>query len=62
MPLENALLLLRIAEEEFRCMTRTQLTRRYRKIAKRVHPDGGGEHEEFIQITEAYEVLRCRLP
>lgn len=29
----------------------------FRKLAKKVHPDVGGNHEHFIQITEARDVL-----
>ncbi len=62
MPLENAMGLLGITREDMRSLNQVELARRYRKIAKTVHPDSGGEHEEFIKITEAYEILRCRLP
>ena len=62
MPVENAMGLLSISQEDMKSMSRLDLARRYRKIAKTVHPDSGGEHEEFIKITEAYEILRCRLP
>lgn len=34
-----------------------ELTRIYRKKAKSLHPDKGGEQEEFIKLTAAYEEL-----
>jgi curved DNA-binding protein CbpA len=35
----------------------TQIKSAYKKIAKTEHPDMGGSHENFIQITEAKEAL-----
>jgi len=34
-----------------------ELTRLYRRRAKELHPDTGGEHEVFIRLTAAYEQL-----
>lgn len=34
-----------------------EITRLYRKKAKSLHPDTGGEQEEFIKLTTAYEEL-----
>lgn len=62
MPMEQAMALLRISQDDMKSMNGEELARRYRRVAKEVHPDSGGEHEEFIRITEAYELLRCRLP
>ncbi len=28
---------------------------RFRKLAKKMHPDTGGSHEEFIALSQAYE-------
>ncbi|MCI5137365.1 MAG: hypothetical protein D3922_02870 [Candidatus Electrothrix sp. AR1] len=40
-------------------MSKTELTRLYRQKAQELHPDKGGEHEEFIALTSAYnELLR----
>jgi DnaJ-class molecular chaperone len=38
-------------------MTKRGLTRLYRRMAKKLHPDKGGEHEKFIQLSEAYQEL-----
>ncbi len=35
-----------------------QIQRRYRQLANRHHPDKGGDGERFIEIREAYELLR----
>jgi hypothetical protein len=47
--------------EELKQMSRTQLNRLYRKKAMKLHPDGGGDHELFIELTEIYnELLRTK--
>lgn len=38
-------------------MTRRGLTRIYRRMAQKLHPDKGGDHEKFIKLTEAYQEL-----
>ncbi len=38
-------------------MSKTELTRIYRRKAKKIHPDQGGVHEGFLELCEAYEVL-----
>lgn len=32
------------------------ITKAYRKLAKKKHPDKGGDPEEFKMLAEAYEV------
>ncbi len=46
-----------ICPSEFEEMNRNELTRYYRRQAKKLHPDSGGDHEEFIRMTDAYESL-----
>lgn len=41
-------------------MNRKELTRYYRKRAKELHPDSGGNHEEFIELNAAYASLLTR--
>lgn len=41
-------------------MSGKELTRLYRKRAKEMHPDGGGNHEEFIELNAAYASLLAR--
>ncbi len=43
---------------ELRRMSGAQLNRLYRKKAMRLHPDLGGDHDLFIELTEAYNDLR----
>lgn len=38
-------------------MTRKGVTRRYRKLAKKHHPDKGGSNEAFVLLNDAYQRL-----
>ena len=38
-------------------MTRAELSRLYRKKAMQLHPDRGGDHELFIELTAVYQEL-----
>lgn len=57
MAAEEACKCLGICPTEFEKMNRNELTRYYRRQAKKLHPDSGGNHDEFIRMTEAYESL-----
>lgn len=41
-------------------MSRRELTRLYRKLAMKLHPDQGGDHERFVELTEIYSHLMRR--
>jgi hypothetical protein len=43
---------------ELRQLSRRELIRMYKKRAKELHPDKGGDHERFIELTRAFEALR----
>ena len=49
-----------ITREELGNMDLKQLTRLYRKLAKKAHPDIGGDEKTFIKIKEAYESLSTK--
>ena len=38
--------------------SRNDIVRSYRELISRHHPDRGGDRETFINIRQAYEVLR----
>lgn len=57
--LETACAVFEIAVRDFRSMSRREFMRLYRRKAKKIHPDTGGEHEEFVRLAEAYERLLC---
>jgi len=46
--------------ETLRSLGKKELTKLYRKKAKELHPDIGGEHEEFVKLTEVFEQLLKR--
>ena len=41
-------------------MSRREMTRLYRERAKELHPDSGGNHEQFIELNGAYASLMAR--
>jgi hypothetical protein len=43
--------------EELNKMSRQQLSRLYRQKAMQLHPDRGGDHDLFIELTEIYNNL-----
>lgn len=48
---------LEISLEDFKKMDRQKLTRCYRRLAKKTHPDRGGDSRHFVEIKAAYETL-----
>jgi DnaJ-class molecular chaperone len=40
-----------------RLITRDDIKKRYRHLARELHPDKGGDEQQMAQINEAYEVL-----
>ena len=49
-----------IKKDALETMTTRGLDRLYRRMAKKMHPDTGGTHEQFIRLSEAYDELRIR--
>lgn len=50
-----------LTEDRLGQMTRSALTRHFRRLALSAHPDHGGSHERFINITEAYQAALRRM-
>lgn len=50
-----------LTPEQLKTMSPSALTRHYRKMAIKLHPDQGGDHDKFIQITEAYQAALHKL-
>jgi hypothetical protein len=44
-------------EEVLKKMSRKEFARLYRLKALELHPDKGGDHDEFVKLTEAYHAL-----
>lgn len=55
--LEEAYTLFGISHEKFIRLKKADLVRLYRRKAKKIHPDTGGDHDDFVKLTEAYELL-----
>jgi len=49
-----------MAHETLQSMSKRQLTRLYRRLAKQKHPDHGGDHESFVRLSQAYQDLMRR--
>jgi hypothetical protein len=49
-------------KEMLKKLSRRDLARLYRKKAQRFHPDKGGEHDKFVELTAAYHDLMKRKP
>ncbi len=48
---------------ELKAMSRKELSRLYRRKAMEHHPDQGGDHDRFVELTEVYSsLLREKLP
>jgi hypothetical protein len=49
------------SREALKKMNRRDLGRLYRQRAHELHPDKGGDHEDFVMLNEAYhKLLRAR--
>ena len=46
--------------QDLQKMDKKELTRLYRERAKELHPDGGGEHDLFVELNAAYVSLLVR--
>jgi hypothetical protein len=46
-----------MGRDELRKLSRRELTSLYKKKAKELHPDKGGDHEKFILLTRAFKAL-----
>jgi len=49
--------LFRESKETLQKADKKEITRLYRQKAKSLHPDTGGDHDDFVRLTEAYEEL-----
>lgn len=49
-----------IPEDELAAMSKRNLTRHYRRLARKLHPDTGGSDQAFIDLNEAFQSLLNR--
>ncbi|MEZ4603257.1 MAG: J domain-containing protein [Desulfobacterales bacterium] len=54
-PCGRALSVMEIEEKELANLTVKKLTRQYRYMARKFHPDTGGGHNWFIRLNQAFE-------
>ena len=45
------------SKDELKRMSRQELSRMFRRRALELHPDQGGDPEEFVKLTKAYDML-----
>jgi hypothetical protein len=57
MALDEALSVLGLTKKELSELTIKSLTRHYRLMARKFHPDTGGGHNRFIKLNQAFEDL-----
>ncbi|MDZ7759518.1 MAG: J domain-containing protein [Desulfovermiculus sp.] len=50
-----------VPKETLLSMSARQITRRYRRLAKKHHPDQGGDQETFVRLNLAYNWLLSRI-
>ena len=53
----NALRIFDIDEKELSAMDEEAITRAFRKKAHTVHPDKGGDHNDFVKLVDAFDML-----
>jgi len=58
---EEAVSLMGMSEQSVAGMTVKTLTRQYWQMARKYHPDKGGDHETFIKLNRAFEQLLRRV-
>ena len=61
MSFDNASKIFGVNKDDLKGMSSRELTQLYRKTAQKTHPDVGGDHNRFIELTEAYKDMLKRL-
>jgi len=54
---KEAITIFGVSKAELEGMNERELTRLYRRKAHKLHPDKGGDHDKFIELTTAYNRL-----
>lgn len=57
---DQAVKIFKMEWKKLQNLDRDQLNRLYRRRAKKLHPDSGGNHDEFIELNAAYASLLAR--
>lgn len=54
---KKARMVFNIDKQTMKTMSRRELTRRYRELARKHHPDKGGSHDAFVELNNAFQAL-----
>jgi len=57
MGMDEVSTILGVSSQKLAAMSKRELTRIYRRRVLKMHPDKGGDHEQFIKLNEAYQTL-----
>ncbi len=57
MSIRKACSMLGLTVEEYNRMSRKELSKRFKQLAHKCHPDKGGSNSEFVELCKAYESL-----
>ena len=57
MPVDEALSVMGLSGQDPSKMTIPSMTRQYRVMAQKYHPDKGGDHDQFIRLNRAFQDL-----
>ena len=60
-PVRQACKIFDISKSELKKLTKRELTQKYRKLARKVHPDTGGSNDQFVRLNDAYKSLLARI-
>ncbi len=52
--------ILEVSEEDLQTITKKELVKQFRHLARKHHPDRGGAHEKFIALNEAFQSIMRR--
>jgi hypothetical protein len=52
--IQEASTIFEVSQEALKTISKIGLIKLYRRLARKHHPDRGGEHEKFIRLTEAF--------
>ncbi len=61
MKTQKALAVFEMDKNRFKTLTKRDLTRLYRKLARKHHPDRGGSNKAFIRLNNAFESLLSKI-
>ena len=61
LPLSRAFKIFNLTAKALASMDKKDLTREFRRLAREHHPDRGGSHDRFVELSNAYQALLEKL-